>query len=951
MSALLERLRRALGPEYEVEQELASGGMGIVYVGRDPALDRAVAIKLLRPELATAAAAERFLREAQTLASVSHPNVVTIYKVGDPTRSDGLHYFVMELFGRSLGEQLQQGSMPPREVVRLGRALLEGLAKVHAKGVVHRDIKPSNIFLRDDAPVLGDFGIAKRRTASDPTLTQPGHSPGTPAYMAPEQLASGDVSAAADVYAVGMVLYEALKGKRWEGIGDPADADWRGIPTPLTRVLQRALALEPQRRWPDAASFAAALRATRRPSLVPVLTVGGATATALAVFVGINVFGNRGGSVTSDVAVLPFATAGVDPGVGEDLAKATEIHLENAFRVDTLRVTPFEQAAQWWGSMGRIDSLPPEAWSTLRTTNVARGEIRRRGDSLEIRLEVADARRRPRPVALVTTALRDSATLGNLGYQLAAAIVRAVRPGRDADFVGYPKLAGGNAAAVEAMLAGHRAFARENWIAAESLYAQAVRLEPTLGQAWWGLYNVRRWRRVPYGFELATVYAQYPEDFPVLDALLIRGDLGVGPERLVAYRDAIRAFPFNAEPWLLLGNELFHRGALAGVPRDSAIRILDSAIVRNPSLAPAYSTLAWALIRRGDSAASQRALQRYGAVAYPTTERELCLACLLDLVWKERFAPEQAALERSQIISAPGGAASLARMLRLGLSFGVPRAQLDYGIALAALAPDAGSRADALIGQGLALVAVGQVEAALRRFDSAATLSGDPQFVLQARQWRLLLPALGVPGVLDAERERSRTALATTPAALRMRAQWTLALDALARGDEAALSAARAGLGGDDTTVTRLRTLVDALVLAARDSLRAALARADELLVPAYHAMLGDPFARAVLYLGRGDWLRRLDDAGADAAWLWYENASFEDGWPAGPARTGEIDWALETWGRYRRGTLALAHRDERAACAFLPEVARRWRDADPAYGAAWREATDAAATCARENR
>lgn len=950
MSALLERLRHALAPEYEVERDLASGGMGLVFVGRDPVLERTVAIKVLKPELATAANAERFLREAQTLASVSHPNVVTIYKVGDPGRSDGLHYFVMELFDRSLSDRLQQGSLPPREVVRLGRGLLEGLGKVHAKGVVHRDIKPSNIFLKDDAPVLGDFGIAKRRTPSDPTLTQPGHSPGTPAYMAPEQLASGEVGIAADVYAVGMVLYEALKGCRWEGVGDPADADWRGIPTPLARVLQRALALEPARRWPDAPAFAAALRGTRRPSLAPLLTVGLVTAAAIAI-VAYALIGPGTPPATSDVAVLPFATVGVDPGLGADLAKATEIHLENAFRVDTLRVTPFEQAAHWWNSVAPADSLPANAWRALRTEHIARGQVERFGDDLQIRLVVVDGRGRARPVDVVQAAVADSANVGQLGYQLAAGIVRLVAPRRAANFVGYPKIAGGNAEAVEAMLAGHRAFASENWIAAESLYTRAVRLEPELGQAWWGLYNVRRWRRVPFDVDLAAVYARYPEDFPVLDALLIRADLAVGPTRLAAYAQAVRAFPYNAEPWLLLGNELFHRGALAGIGRDSAIRILDSATVRNPALAPAYSTLVWALIRRGDTAWSRQALDRYKAIAYPTPEGEFNLGSLLDLVWLERFAPRRAGMAREQVWVSPGGAASLARMFRLGLTFGVPQPQYDYGVALAARADDPEGRANALVGQGVALVALGRVAQALQRFDSAAAVGTDPVFALQACQWRLLLPALGVPGIADAERTRARAAIARVPTSLAVRAGWTLAVDAVARGDAGALTAARAALRGDDTTGTRLRTLIEGLELAAHDSLRAALARTDTLIVPAYVAMLGDPFARAVLYLERGRWLRRLDDPGADAVWRWYENVSFEGSWPAGPAKTGEIDWALETWGRHLRGTLARARRDERAVCTLLPEVAARWQGADSAYAVIQREAVDAVAPCARDGR
>src|SRR6267378_1400612 len=156
---LLERLQRAVAPDYRVERKLGGGGMGYVYLAHEGVLNRGVAIKVLRPELATAAGAESFLREAQILASVRHPNVIVIYRPGE---GQGLQFYIMELVnGPTLEHRLEAGPIPPEEVVRTGSDLLRGLQAIHRLGFVHRDIKPSNIFVLSDRALLGDFGIAR----------------------------------------------------------------------------------------------------------------------------------------------------------------------------------------------------------------------------------------------------------------------------------------------------------------------------------------------------------------------------------------------------------------------------------------------------------------------------------------------------------------------------------------------------------------------------------------------------------------------------------------------------------------------------------------------------------------------------------------------------------------------------------------------------------------------
>ncbi len=145
MPSVFDRLRTALAPGIDLERELASGGMGDVFVGRDTVLDRPIAVKVLKQELATAIAAERFLLEARSAARLSHPNVVKVY---DSDIADGIFYFTMELIpGETLEARLKRGPRSALDTTALGRDLLGALGAAHRLGIVHRDVKPSNIFL------------------------------------------------------------------------------------------------------------------------------------------------------------------------------------------------------------------------------------------------------------------------------------------------------------------------------------------------------------------------------------------------------------------------------------------------------------------------------------------------------------------------------------------------------------------------------------------------------------------------------------------------------------------------------------------------------------------------------------------------------------------------------------------------------------------------------------
>lgn len=262
-----------LGP-YEIVAQLGSGGMGVVYEARDPRLKRTVAIKLLPPDLTKDdTARQRFLLEAQAASALNHPNICSLYDIGD---QDGQTYLVMErLEGETLAETIAKGPLPVQVAVSHALVLLDTLEKLHERGLLHRDLKPANIFLTAHGLKLLDFGLARPATSdADETvmdLTQRGVLHGTPRYMAPEALRGETTDHRADLFAIGAVLYEMLAGTpAFQGSPieaahavltetPPALAGSEGIAV-VDRTIHRALAKHVDQRYASAADMAADLR-------------------------------------------------------------------------------------------------------------------------------------------------------------------------------------------------------------------------------------------------------------------------------------------------------------------------------------------------------------------------------------------------------------------------------------------------------------------------------------------------------------------------------------------------------------------------------------------------------------------------------------------------------------------------------------------------------------------
>ncbi|MDQ6612802.1 MAG: protein kinase [Gemmatimonadota bacterium] len=268
-------LEDALSSQYDIIRLLGRGGMGSVYLARDRTLERAVAIKVLPPEIsASPDAMERFKREARTVAGLSHPNIVPLYAFGQAGR---LGYFVMGYVrGESLADRMtREGKIPADDTRRILADMADALDYAHRQGTIHRDIKPDNILI-DDAtgrPMLTDFGIAKGQV-SGKTLTQIGAVIGTPHYMSPEQ-ASGDraLDGRSDIYSLGVVGWAMLAGRvPFEGknlheilfqqvvaAAPPIKSVAPETPDDLAEAIDRAMKKDPEQRWQDGKSFRQAL--------------------------------------------------------------------------------------------------------------------------------------------------------------------------------------------------------------------------------------------------------------------------------------------------------------------------------------------------------------------------------------------------------------------------------------------------------------------------------------------------------------------------------------------------------------------------------------------------------------------------------------------------------------------------------------------------------------------
>jgi TolB-like protein/tRNA A-37 threonylcarbamoyl transferase component Bud32 len=512
----VSRVRKALANHYRIEHVLGEGGMATVYLAEDLKHHRKVAVKVMRPELVETLGSERFLREIEIAAKLSHPNILPVYDSG---AIDGVLFYVMPVVeGESLPARLRrEKQLPVGEAVRLAREVAEALAYAHKRGIVHRDIKPANILINEGHALVADFGIARATGGDAKALTQTGLAIGTPLYMSPEQ-SSGEpnIDGRSDVYALGCVLYEMIAGEP-PFTGPTAQAIISRSMTeearPLTRTraalspaidsaVQKALAKSPADRYATATEMAEALtdaeasgreaRGEQRDARPTAIWKYAAVAALVLVLgaAGWRMFGAGGdsGFEPARVAVLPFENQGdsADAYFADGIVQELRDRLA---RLDDFTVIASSSSDLYRGSAKPAGEIAGE----LRVSRLLMGQVRWGVDAngakqFRVTTELVDGK-----TGEVTWRETFSGTLtdpfaaqGRIAVRVAAALGKVLADTEAAELTAPLTT---NAAAYDAFLKARAIpVGAQNALQAKlALYERAVILDSTFGAAWAGI--------------------------------------------------------------------------------------------------------------------------------------------------------------------------------------------------------------------------------------------------------------------------------------------------------------------------------------------------------------------------------------------------------------------------------------------------------------------------------
>jgi serine/threonine-protein kinase len=636
--ALAGRLSDALQDRYAIERELGRGGMATVYLARDLKLHRLIALKVLRAELGATLGTDRFHREIQIAARLSHPNILQIYDSG--AAGGHLYYAMPYVEGESLRQRLdREGQLAVHDVIDIVRSVASALTYAHEQGIIHRDIKPENILLarssggRPAEPLVADFGIARALdVAGSERLTETGLALGTPAYMSPEQAAPGGrLDGRSDIYALGCVAYEMLAGappftgataqailaRHAVDPVPPLRTVRATVPVAMASAIERALAKVPADRFATAGEFARALEniplARFRFPVLAILARWRTLAIASGVLLVV-----AGSFLTSALtrhapppaptdpnllAIAPFDV--LDPSLEvwhEGLVDILSRDLDGA---GPLHTVPQTVGIKRWH--GRADRVSAETFGHRTGAGlVVFGSVRKTRDTVSLRATVLDvARQRAEPDLEVKG---DTAAIGDLADSLGVRILRVLGSNRPIGAVRHVSIASRSLPALKAFLYGEQFYRRGLWDSALVYYDLAIAQDSTFAIAYRNMALALSW--FPASSDAYRPEEEYKRrsvtlgrGLPPRDSLLIAADSfaiaseeATDPADLIRFKyralsiveEAVRRYPGDPEMWLELGEARFHDAPpLGGVPA-SALEAFDHAIALDPGFAPAY---------------------------------------------------------------------------------------------------------------------------------------------------------------------------------------------------------------------------------------------------------------------------------------------------------------------------------------------------------------------------
>ena len=592
MTDALSALSAALADRYRLERELGHGGMATVYLAQDLKHDRAVALKVLKPELAHALGPERFLREIQVTAQLDHPHILPLLDSGD---AGGFLYYVMPYVqGETLRTRLmREKQLPLDDALQIAAEVADALNYAHGQGIVHRDIKPENLLLAGRHVRVADFGIARAVTAAGgDSLTATGVAIGTPAYMSPEQAGgSKDVDGRSDLYSLGCVLYEMLAGHppftggtaheilaRHSMDAVPSLAAARPtVPEGLERAIATALAKVPADRFSTAAQFADALarrgssatvgaaRSSRRVARLAVIAVGGMVTVGGAILM-LRPSPKAPGYARTAIAVLPFQNLSAQ---GPHAYFAGGLHdelLTQLSKVAALKVISRTSVMGYESTKTPLRQIASE----LGVGSVVEGSVQIEGSRLRVNVQLIDAATdAPVWAERYDRTLDDAfAIQSDVAQRIVAAVGAALSDAEQQRLAAVPTA---NAEAYRLYLQGREylirpGFLRRNEEIAQQLFETALARDPGFalahaalsevhGRMFWFRYDPSPARAARQRAEAEAALRLAPELPQAHVAMGLAHFWGRRDYRraLEEFRVALKGLPNDARVWQLIG--------------------------------------------------------------------------------------------------------------------------------------------------------------------------------------------------------------------------------------------------------------------------------------------------------------------------------------------------------------------------------------------------------------